>query len=118
MTLGRNDAGEAMCAPYGPKPMGIVTFNSEGRMIAVLCDGRTDLPAEHEREFNAYAGNFSFDGCTLLTRVDVASDIRSLGGNQTRRVRFDGNRLVMCPPPRTWKGIIQHRELFWERIAP
>ena len=44
MTRAKNDAGEPMHSPYGPSPMGVVTFSAEGRMIAVLCDGRPSLP--------------------------------------------------------------------------
>jgi hypothetical protein len=40
-----------------------------------------------------------------------------LGGNQTRRIRFDGDRLVLMPPPRTWRGVMQHPEMFFERIG-
>jgi len=45
MTRAHDDAGEPMLAPYGPKPMGIVVFSADGRMIAVLCDGRLVEPA-------------------------------------------------------------------------
>jgi Lipocalin-like domain len=43
-TRGRTDTGEPMRAPYGRNPMGVVEFQSNGRMIAVLCDGRPKLP--------------------------------------------------------------------------
>ena len=29
--------------PYGPRGMGIVTLTGDGRMMAVLCDGRPSL---------------------------------------------------------------------------
>ena len=116
-TRAKNDAGEVMHAPYGPKPMGLAAFDSYGRMIAVLCDGRTTLSGEVDREFNAYSGNYTFDGDTLSTLVDAASDMTRLGGEQVRHVRFERDRLVLHPPPRHWKNMIQHRELIWERIA-
>jgi hypothetical protein len=117
-TRGRTDAGEPMHPPYGPIPIGLVEFRSDGRMLAVLCDCRPTLPdGETEREYNSYCGNYTFEGETLITRVDAASDPRRLGGDEMRRVRFDGDRLVLLPPPRRWKEMIQHRELIWERIA-
>ena len=64
-----------------------------------------------------YCGNYSFDGTTLVTRVDAASEPGRLGGDQIRRIRFDGGRLVLMPPPRPWRGITQHRELFFERVG-
>jgi hypothetical protein len=118
MTRAHDDAGEPMHAPYGPVPMGVVMFSADGRMVAVLCDARPQLPAEEdEREYSSYCGNYTFDGTTLITRVDAAADRSRLGGDQVRRVRFDGDRLVLMPPPRPWRGVMQHREMFFERIA-
>ena len=118
MTRAHNDAGEAMHPPYGPKPMGVTVFLADGRMIAVLCDARPELPDDDpEREYGSYCGNYTFDGATLVTRVDAASDPARIGSDQVRRVRFDGDRLVLMPPPRPWRGVTQHRELFWERVG-
>jgi hypothetical protein len=98
--------------------MGTVTFGANGRMLAVLCDGRRELPAgEKEREYNSYCGNYTFDGETLTTRVDAASDTTRLGGDQVRRVAFNGARMSLFPPPRPWRGDHQHREMIWERIG-
>ncbi len=118
MTRARNDAGEPMHPPYGPQPMGITVFSADGRMIAVLCDARPVLPDdEPEREYSSYCGNYTFNGHTLVTRVDCASDPSRVGTDQVRSVRFDGERLVLMPPPRPWRGVTQHRELFWERVG-
>jgi hypothetical protein len=118
MTRARNDAGEPMHPPYGPQPMGIVVFSADGRMVAVLCDSRAVLPdGEPEREYSSYCGAYTFDGTTLVTRVDASSDPARIGTDQLRRVRFDAQRLVLMPPPRPWPGVTQHRELFWERDA-
>lgn len=117
-TRAKNDAGEPFDKPYGPEPMGTVTFGANGRMLAVLCDGRREMPGgETEREYNSYCGNYTFDGETLTTRVDAASDTTRLGGDQVRRVAFNGARLTLFPPPRPWRGDRQHREMIWERIG-
>jgi len=117
MTRAHNDAGEPMHPPYGPHPMGVTVFSADKRMVAVLCDARSALPAdEPEREYGSYCGTYTFDGVTLVTRVDCASDPSRIGTDQVRRVRFDGKRLVLMPPPRPWRGVMQHRELFWERV--
>jgi hypothetical protein len=118
MTRARNDAGEPMHAPYGPHPMGVVVFSADRRMIAALCDARPALPVDEPlREYSSYCGTYRFDGTTLVTRVDASSDPSRLGGDQVRRVRFDGDRLVLMPPPRPWQGVMQHREMFFERIG-
>jgi Lipocalin-like domain len=113
-----DDAGRPVRAPYGPLPQGIVVFGGDGRMMAVLCDGRPELPAgETVREFNSYSGNFEFDGETLVTHVDASSNPEWIGGDQVRAVRMEGHRIVLVPPPRPWQGVNQHRTLVWERVG-
>jgi lipocalin-like protein len=114
-TLGRDDAGKVLEAPYGPKAMGLVTFQADGRMMAVLCDGRAALNGE-PRQFMSYAGNYTFDGTTLSTRVDASSDASRIGGDQMRTVRFENGTMVLAPPRRLYAGLMQHQELTWERV--
>jgi hypothetical protein len=115
-TVGRNDAGELLPPPYGPQPMGLVTFQSDGRMMAVLCDGRQRIPDGEPRQYVSYAGNYTFDGETLSTRVDASSDPSRIGGDQVRRVRFENGVMVLAPPRRLFGGVMQHQELAWERV--
>jgi hypothetical protein len=47
----------------------------------------------------------------------AASDPSRIGSDQVRGVRFEGERMVLIPPPR-WTGEIEeHREITRERIA-
>ena len=116
-TKGADDSGKALPPPYGPKAMGLVTFQADGRMMAVLCDGRSEIPGSEPRPFMSYAGNYSFDGATLSTRVDASSDASRVGGDQVRHVRFEDGRMVLAPPRRMFDGVMQHQELTWERIG-
>jgi lipocalin-like protein len=116
-TKAHDDAGKELPRPYGPKPMGLVTFQADGRMMAVLCDGRTTLPPDEPRQFMSYAGNYSFDGSTLVTKVDASSDPSRVGGEQVRQVRFDSGRMMLNPPRRLFAGMMQHQELAWERVV-
>lgn len=112
-----DDAGKPIHPPYGPKPIGLLQFTAEGRMMAVLCDGRVTIPTgEPEREYNSYCGQYTFDGSTLVTRVDGATQLDRIGGDQVRRVEFRGEQMVLFPPPRPLGKLTQHRELIWERI--
>jgi hypothetical protein len=86
-------------------------------MMSVVCDGRLDLPPGATREYSSYCGNYTFDGARLVTRVDAASDPSRIGSDQVRGVRFDGERIVLSPPPRRSNGAEEYRELTWERIA-
>ena len=116
-TEGRDDTGKMLPQPYGPKPMGLVVFAANGRMLAALCDGRGSLPDGVPRQFVSYAGNYSFDGTTLTTRVDASSEASRVGGDQVRSVSFDNGRLVLKPSRRLFAGTMQHQTLVWERIA-
>lgn len=104
--------------PYGgAKGMGRVTFNGEGRMMAVLCDGRASLPGGEAREYSSYCGNYTFDGLRLVTRVDAASDMQRLGGEQVRHVEFADGHMVLRHTVRRPDGQSVRRELWWEKIA-
>jgi Lipocalin-like domain len=106
--------GKPLPLPYGGKGMGRVTFNAEGRMAAVVVDGRAELPSDIKRDYSSYCGNYTFDGNRLVTRVDAASDPSRLGGEQVREVSFDGDFMVLRPPPRAGG---EYRVLTWEKIS-
>jgi hypothetical protein len=48
---------------------------------------------------------------------DAASDPTRIGSDQVRGVRFEGERMVLIPPPRLTGESEEHREITWERIA-
>src|ERR687896_1450228 len=93
-----DDDGKTLPPPLGPSPNGVVCFQADGRMYSVICDGRTSLPSGEQRVFISYTGNYTFDGDTLLTRVDAASDASRIGGDQVRKVRFENGGMVLAPP--------------------
>ena len=115
-TMGRDDAGKLLPPPYGPLAMGRVVFGADGRMMTVLCDGRKALAAGEPRQFMSYAGNYTFDGTTLSTRVDASSDASRIGGDQIRTVTFNDGLMTLAPPRRMFAGQMQHQELVWERV--
>ena len=116
-TQGVDDDGNILPPPYGPTPNGVVCFEPDGRMYCVLCDGRAELPAGEQRQFMSYAGNYTFDGGTLSTRVDASSDASRIGSDQVRSVRFDHDGMVLAPPRRLFANVMQRQELFWVRVA-
>ena len=110
--------GSDVAETYGPIPLGIVTLTDQGRMLAVLSDGRPDLPPGTPRAYRSYMGAYRFDGTTLHTVVDGADTPDWLGSDQVRQARFEGGRMYLRPPPRTIAGRLVHRELAWERLVP
>ena len=98
--------------------MGVTVFSADRRMIAVLCDSRLVLPdGETAREYNSYCGTYTFDGSTLTTIVDANCDPVRFTAPQVRKVRFDGERMILTPPPAKVDGVEVTRELTWERIS-
>jgi hypothetical protein len=116
--IAKDGGGASLPEPYGGEGIGRVVFTADGRMQSVVCDGRKELPAGVARDYSSYAGNYSFDGSRLVTRVDAASDPNRVGSNQVRGVRFEGELMVLSPPPRQSAGKEEHRELTWQRISP
>lgn len=113
----RDAAGAARPLPYGGKALGRLTLTADGRMMSVVCDGQTELPAGVRREYSSYCGTYTYHGQRLVTRVDAASDPTRIGSDQVRGVRFEGERMVLIPPPRLTGESEEHREITWERIA-
>jgi hypothetical protein len=110
--------GRQVAVPYGPRGMGLVSLTADGRMMAVLVDGRASLAEGAAREYTSYCGNYTFDGSTLTTTVDANSDPARLAAPQVRKVRFQGDLMILMPPPREVNGVTVTRELTWEKISP
>ncbi len=111
-----DETGAPFPAAFGPMGIGIATFTPEGRMMAVLSDGRPETP-DAVRAYVSYIGRYSFDGSRLVTVVDGASEPRLREADQIRDARFEGARLILRPPTRNIRGRQVTRELEWERVT-
>ena len=110
--------GQAQPAPYGGAPIGRVLFTRSGRMMAMTGDGRQKAPADQAREYNTYAGTYTFDGKQLITRVDSCSNPTYMGTEQVRDVSHENGLMVLRPPVRAYVGRPpEQRVLYWERIS-
>jgi|SRR6185437_13291088 len=113
----RDPEGKPLASQYGPLPVGRIVFTREGRVLVAVTDGRSSLPAGARREYGGYTGDYTFSGTTLTTRVDASPNPALIGTDQIRGVRFEGERMVLHPPPREIGGVLHDRELTWERIS-
>jgi hypothetical protein len=110
--------GKPQPAPYGGSPVGRVMFTSSGRMMAMTGDGRQEAPAGQVREYNTYAGTYTFNGERLVTRVDSCSNPAYMGTQQVREVGLEGGLMVLRPPIRAYADRMpEQRVLYWERIS-
>ena len=107
--------GRPLPPPYGLEPLGMVQIQN-GRMLAALCNGDASLASDQAREFVSYGGPCSFDGKWLSTDVELSARADWLGAPQVREAELDGDRLVLKPPLREYGGVLQQRELIWERV--
>ena len=111
----RDPEGRPVASEFGRAPMGTVQFGPE-RMMAALGDSRP--PAAGETGFwVAYTGVWRLEGSTLATRVDAAHPANRIGTDQVRQVRWEGERVVLSPPPRMVRGVMHHLELAWEKVG-
>ena len=116
--VARDGNGNPLPPPYNGNPAGRVVLGADGRMMAVKCDNSPNLPAGAKREYNSYIGRYTFDGKTLVTRVDGASDPSRIGSDQVRGVRFEDGLMVLQPPLRPYgDSAPEQRELYWEKIS-
>ena len=115
--VARDATGNLLPTPYGGNPLGRVVLGADGRMIALTCDASPDLSAGTTREYSSYTGMYTFDGKTLVTKVDGASDPSRIGSDQVRGVRFEDGLMVLQPPLRPYGAAPERRELYWEKIS-
>ena len=115
--VARDGSGNPVPPPYGGNPLGRVVLGADGRMIALTCDASPNLAAGVKREFSSYTGMYTFDGKTLVTKVDGASDPSRIGSDQVRGVRFEDGLMVLRPPLRPYGAAPEQRELYWEKIS-
>ena len=107
--------GQPLPPPYGLEPLGMVQIQN-GRMLAALCNGDASLASEQAREFVSYGGPCGFDGKRLSTDVELSARADWRGAPQVREAELEGDRLVLKPPLREYGGVLQQRELIWERV--
>lgn len=96
--------------------MGVVQFAAD-RMVGVIGDGRKEMVAGTEmRPFFSYAGSYTFDGSTLVTRVDGTSTAEGFA-DQVRRVVFQTSEQILVVPLSPVLGRSSGLQLTWKRLG-
>ena len=111
--------GKPTTAPFGGEnTLGRVVLTKDGRMAATIMDARSEIPDGKTREYSCYSGLYTFDGETLITKVDACSDPERMGTEQIRTVSFDGELMVLQPPLRSYGNKpAERRTLWWKKIS-
>ena len=127
-SIDRNANGEVRDS-FGKKPHGLITYTSDGRMMAIVAfDGRKPLSvndpiaspeaerAEAFATFVSYAGTYTVEGHNVIHHVEIAWLQNRVGTTQVREFTFrDDGRLVLRTPPILKGGVTVTTELVWER---
>jgi|SRR5208282_510193 lipocalin-like protein len=120
--------GERNETPYGPTPVGFLTYAADGRVTALISNGgRKSLSAgggsleeqaEAFKTFLAYAGRYTLNGDKVTHHVEISSIQNYVNKDLVRVVKFEGDRITLRTPPTKMDGKIQTIELIWQRLAP
>jgi Lipocalin-like domain len=90
---------------YGEHPRGRQIATADGLWIAVVtAEGRTIPKTDEERAqalktMIAYTGRYRVEDGKVITKVEAAWNEAWVGGEQTRLVHFEGDRLFIESPP-------------------
>ena len=119
------DASGRSGKPYG-EAIGRIAYDARGNMTGQVMRpdrvavGNGDGHAQQAR--NAYLGYIAYfgtyevapDGASVVHHVEGSLNPSWVGGDQVRRLRFDGDRLVLSAEMRKKDGVVTH-VLTWER---
>jgi hypothetical protein len=121
--------GERDDAPFGLRPTGFLTYTREGSMSAMISySGRKPLSvidlslasveekAEAFATFLAYSGRYTLMEDTVIHHVEISSIQNWTGTDLVRRIKFQGDRIILLAPPTSMSGKIQSWELVWGRV--
>jgi hypothetical protein len=118
-------SGERNEAPYGARPMGLLTYGDgwvtalisyDGRKSLSVGGGSLDEQAEAFKTFLAYAGRYIFNGDKVIHHVEISSIQNYVGKDLVRTVKFRGDQIILVTPPTRINGKIQTVELIWQRL--
>jgi Lipocalin-like domain len=121
--------GERSETPYGPSPMGFLTYTEDGRVTSLISYGgrrllsvgggtlkRQEEQAEAFNTFLAYAGRYTLSGDKVTHHIEVSSIQNYVDKDLVRSVKFQGDQIILVTPPTPVNGKIQTVELIWQRL--
>src|SRR5262249_19606752 len=106
---------------HPPRPR---TPPADGRWLALVTAEGRPIPktdADRARALTtmiAYTGRYRVEGGKVITKVEAAWNEAWVGGEQTRIIRFDGDRLFIESPPMphpNLAGKVVRVIVIWER---
>jgi hypothetical protein len=109
--------------PWGAAPVGRLTYDADGSMIALLMDARRNqaeggaVPADVQASVAAYYGTYTVDPARHVVTHHVAASLRaSEAGSIERRYTLNGDTLVLIANA-LYEGAKVTHTLVWHRAA-
>ena len=119
-------SGERGETPYGPNPVGYLTYTGDGRVTAMISyggrkslsfgGGKLEEQAEAFKTFLAYGGWYTLSGDKVIHHIEISSIPNYVGKDLVRSVKFQGDQIVLVTPPTPVNGRNQTVELIWQRL--
>jgi hypothetical protein len=122
---GTTKTGERSEAPYGPNPVGFLTYTADGRVTALISYGgrkplsvgaQQEEQAEAFKTFLAYAGRYALRGDRVTHYIEISSIQNYVNKELVRSIKFQGDQMTLVTPPTPVNGKVQTLELIWERL--
>ncbi len=95
--------------PFGDKPLGLITFTADGRMMVMFTDPARKASAAPKatdpeaaglyRSMVSYAGSYSLEGDKLTNKIEIAWNQAWNGTSQQRIVALAGHTLTVKTAP-------------------
>jgi hypothetical protein len=126
----REELASGVKTPFlGENPKGFLHYMPDGRMLALITRAGRKKPAalvanatEAEaliRSMISYGARYECIGDEVHHHCDISWNESFTGTVQKRSVTFDGERLILSPPPSPdpTDGTVSVRRLIWERVS-
>jgi lipocalin-like protein len=121
--------GERNDAQFGTNPTGLLTYDQDGRMSAMISHGGrklvltnapgpalTEAQAEAFRTFVAYAGRYTIKTDEVIHHVEISFIQDWVGTDQIRTIKFEGEHLVLGTLPMPMGGKTMTVEFIFKRL--
>ncbi len=111
----------------GEHPRGRQIATADGRWLALVTADKRPVPKTDEeraqalRSMIAYTGRYRVEGGKVVTKVEAAWNEAWVGGEQTRFIRFEGDRLFIESPPMPHPNVgnrVVKIIVIWDREQP
>ena len=125
------DADGGVERPFGPAPVGYITYTSDGFMAvafmpsdrkpfaaADILGGSPDEKCAAVETYISYCGRYEVQGDQVYHHIEASLFPNWTGVTQERIVNLQGDTVRLSTPPLLIKGKVRTAHLVWRRERP